>query len=127
MFVFFCGSYFDFNVKDNGEIELPENFVEYLKPGAEYHVVYWQKEWDKGLTYLSYTFDMSVFDGAVCIESGVVPEDKVLKIPEAYIDIMKGPVTIIGNICAIEISKVPIEMLCEGAPDPNVLNIDLLK
>lgn len=121
--MFFCGRH-QIIVNDTGEFSIPEIHKPYVEVGAKYDVFYYPSEWEKGLLYISFVFENSDhYYDATFISSGFVTEDKKLQIPDEYIDIMNGECELIGNGEALELSKVPLEMLLDDIEDIKELDI----
>lgn len=118
----FFGSYN--TVVDNGEFLIPENLQSCVEASAKYDVFYYPSEWEKGLLYISFVFKNSHhYSDAPFISSGYVTKDKKIRVPEEYVEIMNGECLLIGNFEALELSKVPIEVLLGDVEDIPVLKI----
>ena len=121
----FCGLY-KTTINKKGEFSIPENLKWCVEIGAKYDIFYYPCEWEKGAQYISFVFENSNrYYDATFISSGFVTEDKKIKVPDEYIPIMQGDCELICNIYALELSKVPIDMLLGDLPDIKELNISL--
>lgn len=118
----FCGSSTKI-VDDNGIFRLPAFWRDIVKPGMKYNIVIVREDWNKELYYIRYSFAERIYEEEILISSGVVNEDKVFKIPDEYIELMKGSCYFFGTFEAFEVSKVSVEMLSDGIEEPKELNI----
>ena len=119
--MFFCGHY-ETIVDDNGEFFIPESFQDDMEAGLKCDIFYYPCEWDEGMLYISFVFkNVDHYYDATFISSGYVTADKKLKVPDSFIEFLKGDCEIIGNNGSLELSKVPVEMLLGDLGDLDIL------
>lgn len=110
--MFFTGR-FEVTVNDKGEFFIPEYYAEEMEVGTKYDVFCGLTGYEKDMLFFVFSQPEKYYDCGKKLCSGRVTEDKKLQVPEEFLEKMKGEAHLIGNFCALELTKVPIELLVD--------------